>query len=146
MIKLSEKIGRNKIHNLAFIALMLVFTSFLFGACSKDEISDPPDLVVYVNDIDVSAASTLYFTLGTRIEYRFEISAYSTISSLKTVVFDVSIPTAKKTKEVIVGGLPDSLNETVKGVLFASTDTEIMLVVKDIDGNEVTKSFTVIVQ
>ncbi len=146
MIKLSEKLSRKKIQHTAFIALLLVFASFLFGACSKDKISDPPELVVFVNDIDVTAASTLYFTEGTRIEYRFEISAYSTISSLKTVVFDVTIPTAKKTKEVIVGGLPDSLNETVKGVLFASIDTEIMLVVKDIDGNEVTKSFTVIVQ
>jgi hypothetical protein len=146
MIILSEKISRTNLRHLAIAAALLVISSFLFSACSKDKISDPPDLIVFVNDIDVTAAPTLYFTEGTRVEYRFEITASATISSLKTVVFDVSIPTAKKTKEVIVGGLPDSLKETVKGVLFASIDTEIMLVVKDIDGNEVTKSFTVIVQ
>lgn len=146
MIIVSEKISRKNIQHLVFIAALLVVSSFLFSGCSKDKISDPPGLIVFVNDVDVTAAPTLYLTVGTRVEYRFEITASTTISSIKTVVFDVTIPTAKKTKEVIVGGNPSSLKETVKGVLFATIDTEIMLVVKDIDGNEVTKSFTVIVQ
>jgi len=64
---------------------------------------------------------------------------------LKTVFFDIAIPSKKITKEVLVAGQANVLSETVKGVIFASTDTEIMLVVKDIDGNEVAKSFTFIV-
>jgi len=145
-MKLIEKIKSGKLKLLAFVTAMFIIPFFLLPSCSKEEMSDPPIIKVYVNNNDVNEASTTYFPVGTRIEYRFEISAFSAISDIKTVIFDISIPTAKKTKEVLVGGLPDSLNETVKGVLFATIDTEIMLVVKDIDGNEVTKSFTVIVQ
>jgi hypothetical protein len=143
-MKITNILKMNKLQNQLYIVLALVF-ALLLGACTSDKISAPPTIQIFVNDDDVTAASTVHVTANTRIEYRFEVAAIATIVDLKTVFFDIAIPSKKITKEVLVAGQANSLKETVKGVIFASTDTEIMLVVKDIDGNEVAKSFTFIV-
>ncbi len=143
-MKTTNIINMNKLQNQLYIVLTLVIALSL-GACTSDKISPPPSIQIFVNDDDVTAASTVHVTANTRIEYRFEVAASTTITDLKTVFFDIAIPSKKITKEVLVAGQANSLKETVKGVIFASTDTEIMLVVKDIDGNEVAKSFTFIV-
>lgn len=143
-MKITNNIKMKKLQNQLFFVLTLIITLSL-GACTADKISAPPTIQVFVNDDDVTAAPTVHVTPGSRIEYRFEVSAFTTIADMKTVYFDIAIPSKKITKEVLVSGQANSLNETVKGVIFASSDTEIMLVVKDIDGNEVAKSFTFIV-
>lgn len=132
-------------NSIVFAIIIMAFV-FSLGACTPDKLSAPPVIKVFVNDEDITAATTVYFPAGTRIEYKFEIEASTTITNVKTVIFDVSIPTKKISKEVLVGGQTNSNSEVIKGVLFATGDTEIMQVVKDIDGNEVSKSFTVIVQ
>lgn len=132
-----------KLNTLATVLLAIVFS---MGACTTDKLSAPPTIKVFVNNDDLTDASTVFFPMGTRVQYQFVVEAKTTITSVRTVVFDVSIPTKKTAKEVLVGGLPIALTDTIKGTLVTSTDTEIMLVVKDVDGNEVSKSFTAIVQ
>lgn len=127
------------------VSLITLIVFVALASCT-DKIANPPVIKVSVNGDDVTEASTLHVVSGTRIEYNFEVTAESPISNLKTLVFDIAIPTKKTVKEVIVGGQPSALTENVKGVFFAGSDTEIKLVVIDLDGNEVAKSFTVIVQ
>jgi len=134
---------KNQYNNLLVLVALIIAVSF--SACTGETISAPPTIKVFVNGDDVTAASTVHVVAGTRIEYQFEVTAFTTIADLKTVFFDIAIPTRKITKEVLVAGQSSILTETVKGVVFASSDTEIMLIVKDIDGNEVAKSFTFIV-
>jgi len=128
---------------LYFVLTLIVILSL--GACTPEKLSAPPTIQVFVNGDDVTSASTVHVTAGSRIEYRFDVTAFTTIADLKTVFFDIAIPSKKITKEVLVAGQANALTESVKGVIFASSDTEIMLVVKDIDRNEVAKSFTFIV-
>lgn len=135
-----------KIRNIACMVTLLLMVSFLFGACNKEEESTPPQIKVYVNNEEVSAEQTVSVIKAERVEYRFEVAASSTITDIKTVISDVSNPESKKNREVLVAGLANSLNETVKGVLFPTYNLEMMLVVKDIDGNEATKVFTILVQ
>lgn len=135
-----------KIRNSACMVTLLLMVSFLFGACNKEEESTPPQIKVYVNNEEVSAEQTVSVIKAERVEYRFEVAASSTITDIKTVISDVSNPESKKNREVLVAGLANSLNETVKGVLFPTYNLEMMLVVKDIDGNEATKVFTILVQ
>lgn len=142
------KLTKNNILNNALkiaMSLLVILTFVTLTSCA-DKIANPPVIKVFVNGDDVTEASTVHVTTGTRIEYSFEVTSIAPIANLKTLIFDVSIPTKKIAKEVIVGGQTSSLTESVKGVIFASSDTEIKLVVKDLDGNEVAKSFTVIVQ
>lgn len=143
-MKTIKMINMKKLHNILFFVLALIIAVSM-GACTTDKISAPPTIQVFVNGDDVTSASTVHVTANSRIEYRFEVTAFTTIADLKTVFFDIAIPSKKITKEVLVAGQANALTETVKGVIFASSDTEIMLVVKDIDGNEVAKSFTFIV-
>lgn len=143
-MKRINNIKMKKLLNQLYFVLALVIALSL-SACDTDKISAPPTIQIFVNDDDVTAASTVHVTAGSRIEYRFVVTAFTTIADLKTVFFDIAIPSKKITKEVLVSGQANSLNETIKGVVFASSDTEIMLVAKDVDGNEVAKSFTFIV-
>lgn len=143
-MKISNSLKMKKLKSQLYFVLTLII-SLSLGACTAEKISAPPTIQVFVNGDDVTAASTVHVTAGSRIEYRFEVTAFTTIADLKTVFFDIAIPSKKITKEVLVAGQANALTETVKGVIFASSDTEIMLVVKDIDGNEVAKSFTFIV-
>jgi len=135
-----------KIRNITYLATFILIASVLFSACTKEEKSDPPGIKVFVNNEDITTSSTVTVAKASRLEYRFEVSASSTITDVKTVISDISNPAAKKTKEVLVAGLANSLNESVKGVLFPTYNIEMMLVVKDMDGNEVSKSFTIMVQ
>ena len=134
-----------KIQNIACQVILVLIAGFLFSACTKENDSAPPEIKVFVNNADVSSAPSVQVNKAARLEYRFEISASSTITDIKTVLTDVSNPDLKKNREVLVIGLANSLNETVKGVLFPTFNMEVMLVVKDIDGNEVSKTFTVTV-
>lgn len=134
-----------KIRNIACLATLVIIASFLLSACTKEKDSNPPVIKLIVNDVEVTTESTVQVAKASRLEYRYEISASATIADIKTVLTDVSNPDSKKTKEVLVSGLANSLNETVKGVLFPTYNMEVMLVVKDLDGNEVSKSFSVIV-
>jgi hypothetical protein len=135
-----------KKHIFSSLAILLLLLGCTFTACTKNEISAPPTIKIMVNGDDVTAAPSIVVNANERVEYVFEVTAFSVIDNLKTVFYDATVPTKKVSKEVIVAGQLNSTNETVKGVLFVTTNTEIVLVVKDIDGNEVSKTITVTIQ
>ena len=130
--------------NIATLAIL--FLSLSFASCNKNEISASPTIKVMVNGDDVTAAPSVIVATGARVEYQFDITGYSIISDVKTVFYDITNPAKKVSKQVLVAGQSNALTETVKGVLFVTANTEIMLVVKDIDGNEVSKSITITIQ
>lgn len=132
------------IFHLATVAIL--FLGLFLSSCDKNEISNPPTITVVVNGDDVTAAPNIVVSSGARVEYQFEVTGTTIIDNLKTVFSDISNPDKKVSREVIVAGQPNSTYQIVKGVLFVTTNTEIILVVKDLDGNEVTKSFTVTLQ
>jgi len=132
--------------NIVKATLAILFLSLFFASCDKTEISAPPTIKVLVNGDDVTAAPSIIVATGARVEYQFDVVGSTIIDNLKTVFYDATVPTKKVSKEVIVAGQSNSMNETVKGVLFVTTNTEIVLVVKDIDGNEVSKTITVTIQ
>ena len=134
-----------KIQNIACQVILVLIAGFLLSACNKEKDSNPPVIKLFVNDVEVTTESTVQVAKASRLEYRYEISASATIADIKTVLTDVSNPDLKKNREVLVTGLANSLNETVKGVLFPTFNMEVMLVVKDIDGNEVSKTFSITV-
>lgn len=114
----------------------------LFASCTE-EIASPPVVSTFVNDVATTEATV---TGGDIVNYRFEISANTTIADLKMVVFDVLSPSIKTPSQTLVAGLTNKLDEVVKGTLVAKDDTEIMLIVMDVDGNEVSESILLTVQ
>lgn len=130
--------------NIATLAIL--FLSLFFASCDKNEISAPPTIQVMVNGDDVTAAPSVIVATGARIEYQFDVFGSSIINDIKTVFYDITNPAKKVSKQVIVAGQSNAITETVKGVIFVTTNTEIMVVVKDIDGNEVSKSITITIQ
>lgn len=130
----------------SIVSILLVLMGLIVLQSCNDNIAVPPRIKVMVNGNDITESPLLKATAGTRFEYSFEITADVPIDNLKTIIFDVSVPTKKIAKEQLVGGQTSSTSEVVKGVFFLNYDTEIKLVVKDLDGNEVAKSFTVIVE
>lgn len=130
--------------NIATLAIL--FLSLFFASCDKNEISAPPTIKVLVNGDDVTAAPSVIVATGARVEYQFDITGSSIIDDVKTVFYDITNPAKKVSKQVLVAGQSNALTETVKGVLFVTSNTEIVLVVKDIDGNEVSKSITITIQ
>lgn len=126
--------------------LLIGLLILIATGCSKDT-ADAPTIKVFVNNAEVVDSKVpVKISAGEVAEYRFEIRAYATIADIKTIIFDVLSPTIKVPSETLVGGLTNSLNETVKGVVYVNDDTEVMVVVKDLDGNEVSKSFGIAVQ
>ena len=130
--------------NIATLAIL--FLSLFFASCDKNEISAPPKIKIMVNGDDVTAVPSVIVATGARVEYQFDIVGSSIIDDIKTVFYDITNPVKKVSKQVLVAGQSNALTETVKGVLFVATNTEIMLVVKDIDGNEVSKTITITIQ
>lgn len=130
---------KNRSNILRNVSLM-IFTVFLLNACSTEESALPPVIQVFVNNQEVTSPSPVLVVKGERLEYRFEIMASATISDIKTVLSDLSDPASTTSEEVLVSGLANALDETVKGILFPTKDVEITLVVKDVDGNEVAKT------
>lgn len=128
------------------LAIILLLLGCTFTACTSNDNSAPPTIKIMVNGNDVTAAPTILVTANERVEYIFEVNAFSVIDNLKTVFYDVSNPDKKVSKEVLVAGQSNSKNETVKGVFFVTANTEIVLVVKDLDGNEVSKSISLKIQ
>ncbi|NDP20264.1 MAG: hypothetical protein GZ091_04180 [Paludibacter sp.] len=128
------------------IILVILLATFTMSACKTDEISAPPVLTVFVNNDDITAAPSITVSSGTRVEYRFEINASTTIADVKTVITDIKDPAKRVSKEFIVGGQINATTQTVKGVFFPKSNTEIMLVVNDVAGNEATKMFTITIQ
>lgn len=126
--------------------LFFLMIGLFFSSCDKNEISDPPTIKVLVNGDDVTAAPSVIVATGTRVEYQFDVVGSTIIDDIKTVFYDITNPAKKISKQVLVAGQSNALTETVKGVLFVTTNTEIVLVVKDIDGNEVSKSITITIQ
>jgi hypothetical protein len=122
--------------------LPLLFVLALFPGCTED-LADPPEIRVFVDNVETKEASV---TGGQNVEYRFEINANTTIADLKIIIFDVLTPSVKTPKQTLVAGLTNKLNEVVTGTMVARVDTEIMLIVKDIDGNEVSDSFLLTVE
>jgi hypothetical protein len=122
--------------------LPLLFVLALFSGCTED-LADPPEIRVFVDNVETKEASV---TGGQNVEYRFEINANTTIADLKIIIFDVLTPSVKTPKQTLVAGLTNKLNEVVTGTMVARVDTEIMLIVKDIDGNEVSDSFLLTVE
>jgi hypothetical protein len=143
---MKEKYKLNQAKKLKLnILALLAFMVSLFG-CS-DDIADAPVIKVFVNGTAVTESSEpIAVSNGDRVEYRFEITAYTTIADVKAVLYDVLSETVKTPTEQLVGGLTNSLNEVVEGVLIASEDAELRLVVKDMDGNEVSNGFSITVQ
>jgi len=128
------------------IALAGIIFTISFLSCS-DDVSDAPVIKVFVNNTEVAdTASAIVVSNGDRVSYRFEITSFSTIADIKAVIYDVLSEEVKTPSERIVGGLTNSLNEVVSGVLVASEDAELKIVVKDMDGNEVSKGFAISVQ
>jgi len=130
------------------LRVITIFLSLLFiwYSCS-DEIASPPIIKVFVNGEDVSTIEgAIEVKNGDRVTYRFEIEAFTTIADVKLVIYDVLSETIKTPSEQLVGGLTKSLKETVEGVLIPMEDTELRLVVKDLDGNEVSNGFLIIVK
>ncbi len=125
-----------------FILILSLLSVVLFTNCSE-EIALPPEIKVFVDDIETTEATAIG---GTTVNYRFEISAHATIADLRLVIFDVLSPTVKTPKQTIVAGLTNKFDEVVMGTLVAQDDTEIMLIVLDMEGNEVSKSFLLSVQ
>lgn len=123
-----------------FLPLLFVFA--LFSGCTED-LADPPEIRVFVDNVETKEASV---TGGQNVEYRFEISANTTIADLKIILFDVLTPSVKTPKQTLVAGLTNELNEVVRGTMVARVDTEVMLIVKDVDGNEVSESFLLTVE
>jgi hypothetical protein len=132
------------ITKLLILQFSLFSTIFFLVGCS-DNIAKAPVIKVFVNGTETSN-SVIPVSNGERVEYRFEITAYTTIADIKAVKYDVLSETIKTPTEQLVGGLTNSLNEVVEGVLIASEDTELKIVVKDIDGNEVSNGFSISVQ
>jgi len=132
--------------NIVKATLAILFLSLFFASCDTNEISAPPTIKVLVNGDDVTAAPSVIVATGTRVEYQFDIVGSTTIDDIKTVFYDITNPAKKVSKQVLVAGQSNALTESVKGVLFVTTNTEIMLVVKDIAGNEVSKSITITIQ
>jgi hypothetical protein len=133
---------RLKIKHLLLVVSL--FSVVLFTNCTE-ELASPPEVNAFVNNV-AAVDSSVTVTGGETVNYRFEINASTTIADLKLVIFDVLSPTVKTPKQTIVGGLTNDLNEVVKGTLIARDDTELMLIVMDIDGNEVSKSVLLSVQ
>jgi len=130
--------------NIATLAIL--FLSLFFASCNKNEISTPPTIKIMVNGDDVTAAPSVIVATGARVEYQFDVVGSTIIDDIKTVFYDITNPAKKVSKQVLVAGQSNALKETVKGVLFVATNTEIMLVVKDIYGNEVSKSISITIQ
>lgn len=126
--------------------MAILFLGLFLSSCDKNEVSSPPTIKILVNGDDITATPNIVVSSGARVEYQFEVSGTTVIDNLKTVISDISTPDKKVSREVIVAGQPNSVGQTVKGVLFVTANTEIMLVVKDLDGNEVAKAFTVKIQ
>tara|TARA_R110002050_G_scaffold300670_1_gene471429 strand:+ start:17920 stop:18339 length:420 start_codon:yes stop_codon:yes gene_type:complete len=125
-----------------FMLILSVLSVVLFTSCTE-ELASPPDVKVFVDNVEVTEVTAAG---GATVNYRFEISAYATIADLRLVIFDVLSPTVKTPKQTIVAGLTNKLNEEVRGTLVARDDAEVMLIVTDIEGNEVAKSFFLSVQ
>jgi hypothetical protein len=121
-----------------------LFSVVLFSSCTE-ELESPPVVSVFVNNVEPTEAAVTV-TGGETVNYRFEINANTTIADLKLVIFDVLSPTVKTPKQTIVAGLTNKLEEVVMGTLIARDDTELMLIVMDIDGNEVSKSVLLTVE
>ena len=118
----------------------------MWCSCS-DDVASPPIIKVFVNGEDVSKNDgAVEVKNGDRVTYRFEIEAFTTIADVKLVIYDVLSETIKTPSEQLVGGLTKSLKETVEGALTPMEDTELRLVVKDLDGNEVSNGFLIIVK
>jgi len=126
--------------------LIMLFLGLFLSSCDKNEISAPPTIKVLVNGDDVTAAPNIVVVTGARLEYQFDVVGTSIIDDIKTVFYDITNPDKKVSKQVLVAGQSNAMTETVKGVLFVTTNTEIMLVVKDLAGNEVLKSITITIQ
>ena len=131
---------------LGYMVLMVAAVMF-FSSCSDDP-AEPPVINVFVNGAAVSSTDPIPVNVGDRVEYRFEITAFTTIADVKmvkSVILDFDYP-IKTPSEQLVGGLTQTGKEIVSGVLIADEDTEMRLVVKDVDGNEVSNAFAVLVQ
>jgi len=140
----NNKMKKFQIQQLVLLVILLV--SLTMSACKTDEISTPPVLTIFVNNDNITASPSITVSSGTRVEYRYEINASTTIADVKTVITDIKDPAKKISKEFLVGGQTNATTQTVKGVFFPKSNTEIMLVVNDVAGNEATKMFTITIQ
>lgn len=129
-----------------FAITLFLLAAFVLPSCKDDKISAAPKVSVIVNNADITANPSITVASGERVEYQFDITAYSVITNIKTVITDLRKPDQKTSKEIIVGGQSNGLNQSVKSVIFPLYSQEIMVVVKDKDGNEATRSFTITVQ
>lgn len=129
-----------------FLLMALFANVFLLFSCKKTDIAAPPTIKIFVNNVDITDKPVFKCLSGSRVEYRFDISANSTIADIKSVIFDVIDPDTKVPQEILVGGLTQSLTESVAGVIFPIDAVEVSITVKDMDGNEIFKKFVINVE
>lgn len=127
-----------------FLSIFISFT-FLMSSCKTDEIVPAPVIKVFANDAE-QLSDTLKIPRSTTVSYRFEVNASTTITSLRSVNYDLSVPGKKTGNEIQVGGLSNSTTENVKGLIKPTVNTELMLIVNDIAGNETARSLVLILQ
>ena len=127
-----------------FLSIFISFT-FLMSSCKTDEIVPAPVIKVFANDAE-QVSDTLRIPRTSTVSYRFEVNASTTITSLRSVNYDLSVQGKKPGNEIQVGGLSNSTTENVKGVIKPTVNTELMLIVNDIAGNETARSLVLILQ
>jgi hypothetical protein len=124
---------------------IFIAISLLVSSCNKEEVVPAPVIKVFANDAE-QLSDTLKITRSTTVSYRFEVNASTTITSLRSVNYDISVPGKKTGNEIQVGGLSNSTTENVKGIIKPTVNTELMLIVNDLAGNETAKSLVLILQ
>ena len=131
-----DKIRPMKGLNIVIMACLMALSML---SCTED-IADVPEITTFINGVE---ATTAEVSDGEVFSYRFDVQANTTIADLKMIVFDVLTPEMKQAKQTLVAGVPEGLEETIEGKMTARTNTELMLIVQDVDGNEVASSLLV---
>ncbi|MCD8174132.1 MAG: hypothetical protein LUD76_11890 [Alistipes sp.] len=134
---------RNSILYSAARLLMVPLLTLLTAAgtgCS-DDIAKAPVVRVLVDGMEFTGEA-LEAALDQTFHYRFEITAFATIADLKLIEYDVLNEEVKIPTETLVGGLTYTRNEVVEGYVRVVNNAEYRLVVKDVDGNEVSAGFS----
>ena len=130
--------------NILYLSIFIAI-SLLVSSCNKEEVVPAPVIKVFANDAE-QVSDTLRIPRTSTVSYRFEVNASTTITSLRSVNYDLSVQGKKPGNEIQVGGLSNSTTENVKGVIKPSVNTELMLIVNDIAGNETARSLVLILQ
>lgn len=150
-----------KLHrNIGWILLPVVVL-FLVSSCSE-ELVNPPVITVVVNGEEITSdQDTVFLANGSLVEYNYKVLAFATIQEIYLVKYSgkliknpenpaENILTEPEGELIYPVGLTRGLEEEVKGTLVYAVPAlekygllSVMLVVSDVEGNEVRRSFQV---